>query len=273
MLSIVNWFAAVLLKRCTALAQDCLNPILSQTNSRYSTYIEGMVADIREQIEKCQQEDWQDYKIFLRSVQLGLEFSWGVFALTNESLLNAISLLFYASEQVLLLRGSSGTSISTGYVKFGTTVFSLLHYVTGNVGKKYRWALVSLDTVGRIVAWEGASEEIFGFREIEALGALAECIHIPRKDSEGRDLGEFIRCLCASPSDYLLNVNENRHVNGRRFWVFWINIPLYGFTGELIEVLSLGIPIHDPLIMNVLINLWNFWKKFFWPTQPQNLDA
>lgn len=272
LLLIVNGVAASLLRRCTEVAEAWVNLVLSQSESRYSSYIEAMLADAREQIHRCRQENSPEYKVLLHSAWLGLSLVGGVFELTKDSFVNAASLLFYGAEQVLILGVSSGAAIGSRNVRMGTTLFSLLHQATGSAGSQRRWAMVNLSPSGRIMAWGEAAEEIFGFRESEALGTRAECIHIPRRGSDGQDLTNFVENLCRTPSDYLLNVNENRACNGDRFWVFWINIPVHGYAGELVEVLSLGIPIDDPLIMNVLLRQWRRCQRFFWTIQPPALS-
>ena len=53
---------------------------------------------------------------------------------------------------------------------------------------------------------------------------------------------------------------ENIDERGRRFYVFWINLPAHNNKGERV-IQCIGIKIKYPNIMKKMIEFWKFFKN------------
>jgi PAS domain S-box-containing protein len=101
--------------------------------------------------------------------------------------------------------------------------------------------ILEMDTQGRIAFFNQFAERFFGFTQTEIIGKSVIGTIVPPRDSSNADLEEMIRNIVHHPEDFRLNENENMKKNGERVWVVWTNQPVFDESGQLREVLCVGI--------------------------------
>ena len=86
---------------------------------------------------------------------------------------------------------------------------------------------------------------LFEFGENEIIGRHVVGTIVPETDNAGRDLTAMIHEILENPQKFENNENENICKSGRRVWMLWRNLPVRDDTGELKEILTVGIDISD----------------------------
>jgi len=98
---------------------------------------------------------------------------------------------------------------------------------------------------GRIIHLNEFGQRLFGYTESEIRGRHVIGTIVPETDSNGRDLRALMDEICAHPSAFEQNVNENVRRNGERVWIAWTNKVVLNSKGEVAEILSIGADITD----------------------------
>jgi formate hydrogenlyase transcriptional activator len=93
---------------------------------------------------------------------------------------------------------------------------------------------------GRIIHLNEFGQRFFGYTESEIRGRHVIGTIVPETESRGRDLHTLMDEICANPSAFEQNVNENMRRNGERVWIAWTNKVLLNPVGEVTEILSIG---------------------------------
>lgn len=92
-------------------------------------------------------------------------------------------------------------------------------------------AVIVLDRTGRIIAWLGAAEKIFGYEEKEVIGQLADILFTP--EDRVRKMAEYEIEVAASDGhaedDRWMQRNDDR-----RFWATGILAPIRSEAGEVL---------------------------------------
>ncbi|MBD2105426.1 PAS domain S-box protein [Nodosilinea sp. FACHB-13] len=83
-------------------------------------------------------------------------------------------------------------------------------------------------------------QRFFGYSEAEILGRHVMATIVPPTESSGRDLQQLIADICADPSAFEQNINENVRRDGQRVWVAWTNRVEFDAEGRVVEILSIG---------------------------------
>jgi len=96
---------------------------------------------------------------------------------------------------------------------------------------------------GRIIHLNEFGQRFFGYTESEIRGRHVIGTIVPETESRGRDLHTLMDEICANPSAFEQNVNENMRRNGERVWIAWTNKVLLNPMGEVTEILSIGVDI------------------------------
>ncbi|MFO8155993.1 MAG: diguanylate cyclase [Thiohalospira sp.] len=107
--------------------------------------------------------------------------------------------------------------------------------VQGVNGVVLRWGVD-----GRIRFINDQGARFFGYTAAELQGRQVIGTIVPRRESTGRDLTEFLSGLQRAPEDFALNENEVMHRDGRRFWMLWSNQALHDAHDRVVEILSIG---------------------------------
>jgi PAS domain S-box-containing protein len=117
--------------------------------------------------------------------------------------------------------------------------------------KKYRElvqnansAIVQWNCNGKITLFNEYAQEFFGYSTDEVLGKPVDIL-LPKGQSEQADSSpsELIRGIVNDPQRYVNNINENVCKDGRRVWMAWTNKPIYDESGQVSEILAVGIDI------------------------------
>jgi PAS domain S-box-containing protein len=98
---------------------------------------------------------------------------------------------------------------------------------------------------GRIIHLNEFGQRFFGYTESEISGRHVIGTIVPESESSGRDLNTLMDEICANPSAFEQNVNENMRRNGERVWIAWTNKVQLNSQGEVTEILSIGMDITD----------------------------
>jgi hypothetical protein len=250
----LNSTAAWFLEWLSQFIEKWLESVREHSSPLYHDYIEGMLseyAEVRETL-RCN-KNYSEIRIILVSIPWGIDIVWGICRLTLSRYRRALSLCFYGTEQVLSLMHSL-KPLPKNTLRL-REFFSLLHWLTGNVGTQLDKIELKLSPTAQVTAWGENAEATFGFTEDDILGKEAVGTFIPGIETGGRTLTELIREICSTPEAYTFNVNENQSFDGSRCWTFWLNVPTHSETGELIEVSCVGVRTEDPKLLQLLIKL------------------
>ena len=87
--------------------------------------------------------------------------------------------------------------------------------------------------------------DLFGYTEDDLLGRHVIGTIVPKVESTGRDLSNMIEEIGESIDGFVSNENENICKDGTRFWIKWRNQFLKNDSGEVAEMLSVGIDITE----------------------------
>jgi PAS domain S-box-containing protein len=98
---------------------------------------------------------------------------------------------------------------------------------------------------GRIIHLNEFGQRFFGYSESEIRGRHVIGTIVPETESSGRDLNTLMDEICANPSAFEQNVNENMRRNGEHVWIAWTNKVHLNSQGQVTEILSIGLDITD----------------------------
>ena len=101
--------------------------------------------------------------------------------------------------------------------------------------------IMEMDTSGRVMSFNQFARRFFGFEEAEIVGKSVLGTIVPPRDADNTDLEDMIENIIHYPEAYRLNENENMKKDGERVWVVWTNQPVYDESGNLREILCVGI--------------------------------
>ena len=93
---------------------------------------------------------------------------------------------------------------------------------------------------GRITFLNEFGQRFFGYSADEIIGRHVMGTIVPETESDGRDLRLLMEQICAAPSAFEQNVNENVRRNGERVWIAWTNRIVWDAQGQVSEILSVG---------------------------------
>jgi PAS domain S-box-containing protein len=93
---------------------------------------------------------------------------------------------------------------------------------------------------GRITFLNEYGLRFFGYREEEILGRSVMETIVPATESGGRNLEALMAAICADPSAFEQNLNENVRRSGERVWVAWTNRFERDAEGNVVEIFSIG---------------------------------
>jgi len=105
--------------------------------------------------------------------------------------------------------------------------------------------ILRFDTRGRISFFNEYAQVFFGFTEDEILNKSLFGTILPQTESSGRDLKAMFNDILRNPSRYVQNENENLKRNGERVWIVWTNKAILDQSGNISEILSIGMDITD----------------------------
>jgi PAS domain S-box-containing protein len=98
---------------------------------------------------------------------------------------------------------------------------------------------------GRITFLNEFGQQFFGYSAQEILGRHVVGTIVPPMSSAGEDLRKVMDQICAAPTAFEKNVNENMRRNGERVWIAWTNRILTDAQGQVVEILSVGADITE----------------------------
>jgi PAS domain S-box-containing protein len=129
-------------------------------------------------------------------------------------------------------------------------LYLLIRHLTGEVTESeqlYRSLvenagsiILAMDREGNITFFNRRAEEVFGFRRGEVTGKSVIGTIVPATESSGRDLDQLMQEILATPTQFLVNRNENVNADGERVWVSWTNQAIRDGTGFPVGVVSVG---------------------------------
>ena len=93
---------------------------------------------------------------------------------------------------------------------------------------------------GRITFLNEFGQRFFGYTQAEICGRHVVGTIVPATESGGRNLPSLIDQICANPSAFEQNVNENVRRNGEHVWIAWTNRVVLDDRGQVAEILSIG---------------------------------
>jgi two-component system, chemotaxis family, CheB/CheR fusion protein len=105
-------------------------------------------------------------------------------------------------------------------------------------------AIIRWRADGTITFFNEYAQSFFGYSPEEVLGRNVGIL-VPEREITGTDLRGLVREIVAHPESYVNNVNENVCRDGRRVWVAWTNKPIFYESGQVGEILSVGIDITE----------------------------
>ena len=98
---------------------------------------------------------------------------------------------------------------------------------------------------GRITFMNEFGQRSFGYTEEEIVGRNVMDTIVPETESSGRDLRHLMDQICADPSSFEQNVNENTRRDGKRVWIAWTNKVYFDDKGRVDRILSIGTDVTE----------------------------
>src|SRR5262249_41966310 len=83
-------------------------------------------------------------------------------------------------------------------------------------------------------------QKFFGYSAGEIVGRHVMETIVPPSETGGRDLRRLMDQILADPTSFEQSINENIRRNGERVLIAWTNRIVYGASGEIEEILSIG---------------------------------
>jgi PAS domain S-box-containing protein len=105
-------------------------------------------------------------------------------------------------------------------------------------------AVIRWQRDGKITFFNEYAQSLFGYRTEEIIGRHVGLL-LPQFESSGADLRGLIEDIVAHPQNHVQNVNENVCRDGRRVWMAWTNRPVYDQTGQVAEILAVGVDMTE----------------------------
>jgi PAS domain S-box-containing protein len=146
------------------------------------------------------------------------------------------------------LRGPDGEAVGVVVTLRDITALKSAQEATEASERKYRELVESANSIimrrrtdGTITFVNEFALRFFGFREEDLIGRNVVGTIVPAEDTSGRDLSALIRDIGANPEGYASNENENICKDGSRVWVQWTNRALRDASGEVGEMLCVGV--------------------------------
>ena len=96
------------------------------------------------------------------------------------------------------------------------------------------------DSNGNITFLNEFGQRFFGYSAKEIIGCHVIGTIVPSTESSGRDLHLLMEQICADPTSFEQNVNENICRNGKRVTIAWTNRIVSDAQGKVVEILSIG---------------------------------
>ena len=93
---------------------------------------------------------------------------------------------------------------------------------------------------GRVIYLNEFGQRCFGYSEAEIRGRHVVGTIVPETETTSRDLSRLMDDICANPSAFEQNINENMRRNGERVWIAWTNKIVRDAQGQVVEILSIG---------------------------------
>ena len=121
--------------------------------------------------------------------------------------------------------------------------------------------IMRMDTAGRVIFFNTYAQNFFGYRKEDIIGKNVVGIIVPERDSAGFDLASMIKDIGSHPERYVSNENENIRRNGERVRVTWMNRAIYDDSGNVSEILCVGIDVTEK---------WQLEKRL---AQAQKMEA
>ena len=113
--------------------------------------------------------------------------------------------------------------------------------------RKYRELLEHANSIilhwtgdGRITFLNEFGQRFFGYSQAEIAGRHVVGTIVPEFETGGRDLTPLMDKICADPTAFERNVNENIRRNGERSWISWTNKVYFDDQGRIEGILSIG---------------------------------
>ncbi|HVP89678.1 MAG TPA: PAS domain S-box protein [Terriglobales bacterium] len=100
-----------------------------------------------------------------------------------------------------------------------------------------RWA-----PPGKVTFFNRFAAKFFGYEEDDIIGRDVSIL-VPGQESSGRDLSRLLESIVTSPEKYASYENENLRRSGERVWVQWTNRALCDRSGNVREILAIGIDV------------------------------
>lgn len=105
--------------------------------------------------------------------------------------------------------------------------------------------ILRLTREGKISFLNEFGQRFFGYSAEEILGRHVIDTIVPPIESTGRDLRQIMEQICADPTPFSDNVNENIRRNGERVWINWANRTVLDSQGQPAEILCVGTDITE----------------------------
>ena len=93
---------------------------------------------------------------------------------------------------------------------------------------------------GRVIFLNEFGQRFFGYTEAELCGRHVLGTIVPETENGGRSLHTLMDEICANPTAFEQNINENIRRNGERVWIAWTNRVVLDPQGQVVEILSIG---------------------------------
>ena len=157
----------------------------------------------------------------------------------------------------VLLSGGTGTDVQHISLAEDITARKEAEDRLADSERKYR-ELVELansiilrwDSDGRITFLNEFGLRFFGYSAEEIIGRHVTGTIVPQTETGGRDLHLLMEQICANPTAFERNVNENIKRSGERVSIAWTNKIVLNATGQALEILSIGTDITESIRAN-----------------------
>jgi len=228
---------------------------------QHDDYIEALIGEYAEMRRDWSRKGLSESAILLSLLLKTFDILKGIGWLMLDRLAEGMSLFLHANDTLLTLSDFANPSQSS-FLPGLKRLLRLVHYASGNASKTILKAKISLSPIGQIIGWYDNAQFIFLFHHDDILTRDAISAIVPAVDSSGCNQVNHFLDVCSFQDDYSLNVNQNQDAEGNQFWMLWANVPIRNQSGEVVELLSVGMKTHDPGLMKLLVRIWRGWRKF-----------
>ena len=97
---------------------------------------------------------------------------------------------------------------------------------------------------GTILYFNEYAQIFFGYTAAEILGRNVNIL-VPDTESTGADLTSLVQNILEQPERFVNVINENICRDGRRAWIAWTNKAILDESGQVTEVLAVGVDITE----------------------------